>query len=266
MSELQLTPHRPDERGVMIDTKNATTTLEYVGFHVHRLSDGQRISERGDGCERCLVILGGHASVSAGGETFERIGDRRDVFDKKPPWAVYVPDHCDYDIEAHGDLEVAVCMAPGAGGHGVRLIGPSDIACSTRGEGSNVRHVHDILPETEPADSLLVVEVYTPAGNWSSYPPHKHDTDDLPRESFLEESYYHRINPPQGFAFQRVYTDDRTLDETMAVENGHCVLVPRGYHPVGASHGYELYYLNVMAGPKRVWKFHNDPDHEWLLK
>lgn len=266
MSELQLRPQHPDEQGVIIDTRSAPSTLEYVGFRVHRLSDGQRIGEAGGGCEICLVILGGQASVSAGGETFERIGERRDVFDKKPPWAVYIPDRCDYEITAHGELEVAVCMAPGAGGQGVRLIGPSDIARSTRGEGSNVRHIHDILPETEPADSLLVVEVYTPAGNWSSYPPHKHDRDNLPHESLLEESYYHRIDPPQGFAFQRVYTDDRALDETMAVGNGDCVLVPRGYHPVGAPHGYELYYLNVMAGPKRVWKFHNDPDHEWLLK
>src|SRR5437763_1291380 len=114
--------------------------------------------------------------------------------------------------------------------------------------------------------SLLVVEVITPSGNWSSYPPHKHDRDALPNESLLEETYYHRLNPPQGFAFQRVYTDDRSLDETMAFEDGDVVLVPKGYHPVGAAHGYDLYYLNVMAGPRRVWKFHNDPAHEWMLK
>ena len=106
----------------------------------------------------------------------------------------------------------------------------------------------------------------TPGGNTSSYPPHKHDTDNLPRESLLEEVYYHRLNPPQGFAFQRVYTDDRSLDETMTVEDGDVTLVPRGYHPCAALHGYDLYYLNVMAGPKRTWKFHNEPAHEWLLK
>ncbi len=96
-----------------------------------------------------------------------------------------------------------------------------------------------------------MVEVITPAGHWSSYPPHKHDQDDLPRELLLEETYYHRINPPQGFAMQRVYTDDRSLDETMTVTDRDVVLVPRGYHPCAAAHGYELYYLNVMAGPKR---------------
>jgi 5-deoxy-glucuronate isomerase len=125
--------------------------------------------------------------------------------------------------------------------------------------------VRNILPETAEAENLLVVEVITPSGHWSSYPPHKHDRDALPEESQLEETYYHRLNPPQGYAVQRVYTDDRSLDATMAVSDGDVVLVPRGYHPVGAAHGYDLYYLNVMAGPKRVWRFHNDPDHAWLV-
>ena len=104
------------------------------------------------------------------------------------------------------------------GSHPARLIGPDALHQETRGKGSNIRHVTNILPEWEPAESLLVVEVITPGGNTSSYPPHKHDTDDLPRESALEEVYYHRLNPPQGFAFQRVYTDDRSLDETMTVD------------------------------------------------
>ena len=146
-----------------------------------------------------------------------------------------------------------------------RLIAPQDMDRETRGEGTNVRHVCNILPDTAVADSLLVVEVITPGGNWSSYPPHRHDTDDLPKQSNLEETYYHRLNPSQGFAFQRVYTDDRSLDETMSVEDGDVVMVPKGYHPVGAPHGYDLYYLNVMAGPTREWQFHNDPDHEWII-
>jgi 5-deoxy-glucuronate isomerase len=135
-----------------------------------------------------------------------------------------------------------------------------------RGEGTNRRRVRNILPETEPADRLLIAEVITPGGHWSSYPPHKHDTDNVPEESALEETYYHRIDPPQGFVLQRVYTDDGSIDETMAAYDGDVVLVPRGYHPVGAPHGYESYYLNVMAGPRRTWIFHNDPDHEWIVE
>ena len=146
-----------------------------------------------------------------------------------------------------------------------RVIGAERMPRETRGTGTNQRFVRNILPETEPAESLLIAEVITPSGNWSSYPPHKHDADTPPLETALEETYYHRLNPPQGFAFQRVYTDDRSLDETVCVEDGDVVLVPRGYHPVGAPHGYDLYYLNVMAGPRRQWIFRNDPAHAWML-
>ena len=116
------------------------------------------------------------------------------------------------------------------------------------------------------AGSLLVTEVFTPAGHWSSYPSHRHDEDDFPWMTHLEETYYHRLNPAQGFAVQRVYTEDGSLDQTMAVRDHDVVLVPRGHHPVGAPYGYDLYYLNVMAGPRRAWRFQNDPDHDWIYR
>lgn len=188
------------------------------------------------------------------------------------PGLVYVPEGSDWSVTADTELELAVCSAPGLGGGlPVRVIAPDDLGQEVRGKGTNTRYVTNILPEGKPADSLLVVEVITPGGHTSSYPPHKHDRDNLPAESYLEETYYHRLNPPQGFAFQRVYTDadrngHRALDEAMAIEDGDVVLVPEGYHPCAACHGYDLYYLNVMAGPKRTWKFHNAPEHEWLMK
>jgi 5-deoxy-glucuronate isomerase len=130
-----------------------------------------------------------------------------------------------------------------------------------RGRGAHERTIHPILMADQAADSLLVCEVLTPAGHWSSYPPHKHDRDALPEESLLEETYYHRITPAQGFAVQRVYGDG--LDETVTVRDRDVVLVPRGYHTVSAPPGYDLYYLNVMAGPTRAWAVANDPDHDW---
>ncbi|RBI65609.1 5-deoxy-glucuronate isomerase [Vreelandella sulfidaeris] len=265
MASLLVRPTAPDTQGAVINVTPESAGWTHVGFRVHTLAKGQRLEASSNDQEVCLVLLTGRATVTCGEHCFEDIGQRMDIFEQIPPYAVYLPDHVSYAVEATTDLELAVCVAPGQGNHAPRLIAPDSIKQSTRGQGTNTRHVHDILPETEPADSLLVVEVFTPAGNWSSYPPHKHDVDNLPHETLLEETYYHRINPEQGFAFQRVYTDDRSLDETMAVENGCCVLVPKGYHPVGAAHGYSLYYLNVMAGPKRAWKFHNDPDHEWLM-
>jgi len=111
-----------------------------------------------------------------------------------------------------------------------------------------------------------VTEVFTPQGNWSSYPSHRHDVDDYPNITYLDETYYHRLNPAQGFGVQRVYTEDGSLDETMAVKDGDVVLVPKGHHPCGAPYGYEMYYLNVMAGPLRKWRFVNDPDHDWIYQ
>ncbi|MOA41438.1 5-deoxy-glucuronate isomerase [compost metagenome] len=109
-----------------------------------------------------------------------------------------------------------------------------------------------------------MVEVYTDEGNTSSYPSHKHDQENSPDETYLEETYYHRLNPEQGFCLQRVYTDDRSLDECMPVYNRDVVKVPRGYHPVATLAGYDSYYLNVMAGPVRLWKFTWEKDHAWI--
>jgi 5-deoxy-glucuronate isomerase len=164
-----------------------------------------------------------------------------------------------------GKLELAICSAPAEGGVEPFEVRPEEIEVEMRGTGNTEREVRPILMAERQAERLLVVEVLTPNGHWSSYPPHKHDRDRLLEESYLEETYYHRVRPEKGFAVQRVYTDDRSLNEALVVGDGDVVLVPKGYHPVSAPPGYDLYYLNVMAGPVREWKFKNDPDHEWLF-
>src|SRR5204862_175272 len=156
--------------------------------------------------------------------------------------------------------ELAVCSAPAEGRLPPRLIRPDDVGEEVRGAGTNTRYVRNVLPASAAAERLLVVEVLTPGGHWSSYPPHKHDSDHG-GETQLEETYYHRLARPGGFAFQRVYTDDRTLDETMTVEDRDVVLVPRGYHPVSAAHGFDLYYLNVIAGRVRGWRITTTPGY-----
>ncbi len=238
----------------------------HVGFRAVRLATGESESLNTGTRELCMVVLAGTVDVSVGTATYADLGRRDSVFDDAPPAAVYVPPGQPVTITATRDAEIALCSAPAAGQYPKRLIDPATMTRSVRGKGSNTRHVRDILPQTEAAEHLLVVEVITPAGNASSYPPHKHDREAAPEETLLEETYYHRLNPPQGFAFQRVYTDDRSLDESMAVENHDVVMVPRGYHPCVAPHGYDLYYLNVMAGPGRTWIFKNDPAHEWMLR
>ncbi|MEW5323516.1 5-deoxy-glucuronate isomerase [Geobacillus thermoleovorans] len=266
MSRLVIPSHSPNEEGNVVRVTPESAGWEYVGFEVYVLAKGQTLRKETTDQEACLVLLKGKANISTKLERWKQIGLRMDVFEKVPPYSVYVPANDVYEVEAMTDVEVAVCLAPGKGTYPARLIPPSEVGVEIRGAGNIERRVHNILPESQPADSLLVVEVFTPEGNWSSYPPHKHDQDDLPHESYLEETYYHKINPDHGFMVQRVYTDDRSIDETMVVKNGDVVLVPKGYHPVSAPPGYEGYYLNVMAGPVRTWKFHNDPDHEWVME
>jgi 5-deoxy-glucuronate isomerase len=239
----------------------------HVGFKALRLAAGETETVTTGDRELCLVVLTGTVDVLIDGETLAGLGQRDSVFDEMSPAAVYVPAGKAVQIRAVRAAEVALCSAPSdARNRKVRVIEPSSMKRSVRGKGTNTRHICDILPHDDPtAAHLLVVEVVTPASHSSSYPPHKHDVEQPPVETQLEETYYHRLNPPQGFAFQRVYTDDRSLDEACAVENHDVVMVPRGYHPVVAPHGYDLYYLNVMAGPNRFWVFKNDPVHEWML-
>jgi len=263
MSKLLVKPRGTSGLVTHVTPESAGWT--YVGFDLHRLKAGETVGASTGDREICLVYVSGKGRATAGAADFGMLGERMSPFDGLPA-AVYVPAGCDWSVTAETALELAVCSAPGSGGTlPPRVIASQDLSRETRGKGSNTRHVTNILPEDQPAQSLLVVEVVTPAGNTSSYPPHKHDANDLPRESELEETYYHRLDPPQGFAFQRVYTDDRSLDEAMAVEDGDVTLVPKGYHPCATCHGYDLYYLNVMAGPVRTWKFHNAAEHEWLL-
>ncbi|WP_199425834.1 5-deoxy-glucuronate isomerase [Thermaerobacillus caldiproteolyticus] len=266
MRRLIVPSHQPNQEGNVLGVTPESAGWEYIGFEVYALQKGRTLRKETGNQEACLVLLSGKANVSTKREQWESIGERMNVFEKIPPYSVYVPSEDFYEVEAVTDLELAVCLAPGKGTYSARLITPHDVGVETRGAGNIERQVHNILPEQKPADSLLVVEVFTPEGNWSSYPPHKHDQHNLPYESYLEETYYYKINPSHGFAVQRVYTDDRSLDETMIVKSGDVVLVPKGYHPVSAPPGYEVYYLNVMAGPVRTWKFHNDPDHEWVME
>jgi len=263
---LRVRPHAPAEDCTVLEVTPESAGWARVGFKVVKLGAEQSYDGGSDDREACLVILTGTATIDVDSEHFDGVGGRASVFDDLAPGAVYAPAGASYRVTAITPVELAIGSAPGSPGGEPRLIGAERMSREVRGQGTNQRFVRNILPETEPADSLLVVEVITPGGHWSSYPPHKHDTATEGEETALEEIYYHRLNPPQGFAFQRVYTDDRSIDEAVTVEDGDVVMVPRGYHPAGAAHGYDLYYLNVMAGPKRQWIFRNDPAHDWIAR
>lgn len=267
MTSLLVRPHSPEADGTILTVTPESAGWKHVGFQRVNLQAGSDYSGGVAGRELCLVILTGLAKVTVDKELkTPSIGGRETPFEDKAPGAVYVPAGMPFVVQAETDVELAICSAPGTGKGKPRVIAEEDMSQETRGTGNNTRFIRNILPETQTAESLLVVEVITPSGNWSSYPPHKHDTATTGEETALEETYYHRISPSQGFAVQRVYTDDRKLDQTVSVDDGCVVMVPRGYHPVGVPHGYDNYYLNVMAGPVRKWIFRNDPAHEWIVK
>lgn len=235
----------------------------YVGFGLHRLTKGQVVAQPSGDTEVILVLVEGKAAIRAGDQDLGELGDRMDVFDRTPPHSAYIPNNSDWQATATTDCTLAICAAPGHGGHAARVLPLPKL--EIRGKGANTRYIYPIAMEgSDVADSLLVTEVFTPQGNWSSYPPHRHDEDDFPRMTYLEETYYHRFNPPQGYGHQRVFTDDGALDETMSPTNHDVVLVPKGHHPCGAPYGYDMYYLNVMAGPRRNWRFENHPEHGWI--
>ena len=253
--------------GKVHDITPETANWGYVGFGLYRLKPGESASEYTGDTEVILVLVEGKAEIASGDVSFGALGERMSVFERLPPHCIYIPAGSEWSATATTDCTLAVCTAPAKPGRKVQVIGPEGIALTERDKDANTRYIYPIaMEERDVADSLLVTEVFTPAGNWSSYPPHRHDEDRFPDMTYLEESYYHRLNPAQGFAFQRVFTEDGSLDETMAVSDGDVVLVPKGHHPCGAPYGYELYYLNVMAGPLRKWRFENHPDHDWIYQ
>ena len=228
MSRLLIHPSAPDARGVVQNITPQSAGWDYVGFEVRDLAAGATARGEDSSRETCLVLVRGRARIVAGGQDFGLLGGRTSPFESGPH-SVYVPPRMPWQVVAEGPVELAVCTSPAKGGLPARAIGPAEAGELTRGSGTNARLVRD-----------------------------------FPRETYLEETYYHRLARGSGFALQRVYTKDGSLDETMAIADRDVVLVPKGYHPVGAPHGFDLYYLNVMAGPLRQWKFSMDPDQAHL--
>jgi 5-deoxy-glucuronate isomerase len=256
-------PEAPD--GALFRVTPATAGWEYLSFATYRLSPGGSVARAGDGQEVLVLVLEGHVTVTVGERAFPGLGSRESVFDGPPPPLVLVEPDRPVTVRTDSQALVAVASAPAGDVRSTRSIDAGEIDTETRGTGRTERRIHHLLGPRAVAGRLIAFEVFTPGGNWSSYPPHKHDTDDPPRESRLEELYYYRFARPAGFAFQRVYTADASLDELVAARDHDVVLVPKGYHVVGAAPGYDCYYLNVMAGPTREWRFTVDPDHAWLM-
>jgi 5-deoxy-glucuronate isomerase len=229
-----------------------------------RVDTGAHEARTGEN-EVALVPLSGRYAVEAEGERWE-LGGRESVFDGMP-WALYLPRDTEYRVESLDPavpLELGVCGARCEHRREPVLVRPEDVEIEVRGAGNATRQINHIVPPDFPAERILVVEVFTPAGNWSSYPPHKHDEDAPPGEVVLEETYYYRTADPAAFAVQRLYSPRHDVDVTVTVRDGDLMLVPWGYHTTAAAHGYDLYYLNALAGDRRSMAAADDPDLAWI--
>lgn len=243
-----------------------TTTFqgfEYLSFGVRRTPGGDRYESNTTGNELCMTILSGVCSVHTSKGSWNQIGKRRSVFDGMP-YSVYLPPFTAFAVSSDAGCELAFCYSRAEEEYKAQLLTPDQVRVEIRGGGNATRQINHILTPEFPAQRLLVVEVFTPAGNWSSYPPHKHDIHNPPGEVDLEEIYYYRLDRPEGYAIQKVYTADRRIDETLSVRDGELVLIPEGYHPVVAAHGYNVYYLNALAGSARSMAASDDPDYAWV--
>ena len=262
---------RPDVDGV-VATDPLRAGWRYLSFRVFGLGDGETtLLDRPEEEAAIVTISGGGVDVTVDDRPPLRLPGRRSVFEGMP-WSAYVPAGSTTRITGRphdgSRAIVAVAQAPRTGRSGVStepiVVAPGDVEIEIRGKGNATRQINNIMMPGFPADRLLVCEVFTPSGNWSGWPPHRHDIDDMPREAVLEETYFYQISRPEGWAIQRVYQRDGSRDRLMVVRHGDLVIVDQGYHPFAATQGYDAYYLNVLAGDRRTMANSDDPDLAWV--
>jgi 5-deoxy-glucuronate isomerase len=222
------------------------------------LGAGSRATFRAEDEETVVVLQQGRGTFDAGGSSWPV--SRAGVFAERAT-ALYLPPRIDLAVVAESPLEAVLISTPAAGNDAAVLIAPEQIRVNARGRANYAREVHDIFVTDPHVRRLMVGETFNPAGHWSSFPPHKHDGRD--GEPILEEVYYYRVDPPQGFGQQMLYTADGEA-VTHVVRDGDAVLLPYGYHPVSSPPGYRLYYLWGMAGDERRLALHEDPAHRWI--
>ncbi len=237
--------------------------FDYLTFRARKLAKGESFKGETGNNELGMVVLGGRCSVESSAGGWSEVGGRANVFSGMPH-ALYLPIESSFTVRTETDCELAFCFCMAEEKYPARLVTPDDIEVEIRGAGNATRQINHILKPEFPAERLMIVEVYTPSGNWSSYPPHKHDVHNPPEEVDLEEIYYYKIDHPDGYAIQKVYTPDRRIDATLTVRDGELVLIPEGYHPVVAAHGYNVYYLNALAGSARSMAASDDPAYAWV--
>lgn len=247
----------------LIDITPGSAGWKYLSFKVMAIAAGEKFQQATEGEEVALVPLKGEMRVEVDKERFEIA---RENFFAELPHVLYVPPGKTINVEAIANVEFAIGSAPAEGKYPTRLFAPSEMKAEIRGGGAARRQVNHILQHPLPAERLILFEVYVPGGAWSGWPPHCHDG--YMGSPYLEEVYYYRIEPQNGFAIHRNYRKDKSFDELFAAQNGDAVLVTQGFHPVAAAPGSNVYFLNYLAGDllneARGTPPYDDPDYAWI--
>jgi 5-deoxy-glucuronate isomerase len=261
-----------NDRSIYQSVTSSEAGWRYLSFEARRLMPGEKWTGITGNNEYLFVLLQGNFMAQTSEGSWKTSNGRKGVF-RGLPHALYLPKDTTYEISPlDGPVDMASGWCPAEKPFPARLITPADVdamGIEYRGGDNASRQINSILPPGSSCQRLVCVEVYTPSGNWSSFPAHKHDerkTDASGKviEASLEEIYFYKTDKPQGFAFQKIYTRDRSLDELAEAHDSDVVLVPRGYHPVVTCHGYNVYYLNFLAGSDQKLSNTDDPDHKWI--
>jgi 5-deoxy-glucuronate isomerase len=276
LSNLIVHPGNSADPAVIVEVTPEMAGWDYVHFQLRRLAAQRSWTFATGEYEMAIVPLSGHLNVEADRGSWQHVGGRESVFSGLPH-ALYLPRRTSLTVSAEVACEFAVALAPTDQDHDARLVTPEDVTVEIRGGDNATRQINSIIPPGFPCHRLVLVEVYTPGGNWSSYPPHKHDihkTDPGGKvlEADLEEVYFYKLDRPEGFAFQRVYTAPESplhragypIDTLLLARENDAVLVPEGYHPVSCPPGYTAYYLNVLAGSAQSLANSEDPRYAWV--
>jgi len=265
-SPLLITPDFSRSEYVQITPRAAH--WDYLNFAARQMKQGRLWHFETHENELALVVLGGICEITSNIGKWMDVGRRLNVF-AGMPYTLFLPPETRFTLEAKSkqlDIAYGWCVAQEA--HPARLVKPAEVQIEIRGGGNVTRQINKMIPPGFPSSRLVVVEVYTPSGNWSSYPPHKHDEHLIDKagnllEADLEEIYFYKIDRPEGFAYQRIYTPGK-IDELILARDSHLVLSPQGYHPVVAAPGYNCYYLNMLAGSAQSLAATDDPNYAWV--
>jgi len=267
-------PH-PDDPTLLVRVTPESAGWDHINFEVRRLEAGQTLPIATGENELAFVNLTGRYRAETNRGVWE-FGGRENPF-TGAAHTLYLPRHTQGTLTTLQAGDLAITWVATDEDHTPWLIPPEEVPISIRGGDNVSRQINDLLPPGSPVHKLVLVEVYTPSGNWSSYPPHKHDVhivapDGTLLEADLEEVYYYRIDKPDGYAYQRIYTDERSpmhqagnpLDVLLIARDGDAVIIPEGYHPVTSAPGYTTYYLNVLAGSAQSLANQDDPRYTWV--